>query len=72
MTSQETHSDSSGLLAVFSSPTLAYNSLGTRYMVEPGHPALVIELSEYDFTFLSCGEVLFCSPDADFHIQDKI
>ena len=59
-----------GSLATFLEPTRAYNTYGSGYMVEEGTTVLVLDLSEYDLTFLSHGEVLFCSAQADFYVKE--
>ena len=59
-----------GNLATFLGPTRAYNDLGSGYMIDAGVTVLVLEFSEYDLTFLSHGQVLFCSSDADFCIKE--
>ena len=60
-----------GSLVTFLEPTRAYNTYGSGYMVEEGTTVLALELSEYDLTFLSHGEVLFCSAEADFYIKEE-
>ena len=60
-----------GNLITFLAPTKAYNLKGTGYLVDEGQTVLILESSEYDLTFLSHGEVLFCSPDSDFFVRYK-
>ncbi len=64
--SQEAKWIESGGLITFQAPTEAYNSLGSGYLIRAGETALVLDQSEYDLTFFSHGEVLFCNPIADF------
>ena len=59
-----------GIIAAFAEPTKAYNNRGSGYMIRPGQQALILDVNEYDVVFYSCGEVLYCSPEAELFLPN--